>query len=206
MLNIKLNITSRATLLLASASVLACSRDRSNDSRASAAGALDTSAVDTAALRTSGATPATGPGIHVTRTDGKSVTRAMRYELTPDNFSHCLAAADSVVAVASRDSAARTALQANLTDAGSTDDDAGRKWLEAIAPANTAINQAGISVKDYFVAGIAIAAAERFMADPKAAPPIPSLAKNAEFVRAHAADLERLHAQESLRPVVVSKP
>ena len=202
-----LNITTRTTLLLASATLAAaCGRDRSNDSRSSAAGSLDTSAVDTAALRTLGATPATGPGIHVTRTDGKSVTRAMRYELTPDNFSHFLAAADSVVAVASRDSAARAALQSNLTDAGSTDNDAGRKWLEAIVPVNTAINQAGISVKDYYVAGIAIAAAERFMADPKAAPPTPSLAKNAEFLRSHTADLEQLHTQEGLRPVVVSKP
>ena len=202
-----LNITTRTTLLLASAAFFAaCGRDHSNDNRASAAGALDTSALDTAAMRTSGATPATGPGIHVTRTDGKSVTRAMRYELTPDNFSHFLAAADSVVAVATRDSSARAALQSNLTDAGSTDNDAGQKWLEANAPVNTAINQAGISVKDYFVAGIAIAAAERFTADPKAAPPTPSLAKNAEFLRSHTADLARLHTQEALRPVVVSKP
>ncbi len=202
-----LNITTRTTLLLASAMCFAaCGRDRSNDNQASAAGAVDTTTIDTAALTTLGATPATGPGIHVTRTDGKSVTRAMRYELTSDNFSHFLAAADSVVAVASRDSAARAALQSNLTDAGSTDNDAGRKWLEANAPVNTAINQAGISVKDYFVAGIAIAAAERFMADPKAAPPTPSLAKNAEFLRSHASDLQQLHAQETFHPIVISKP
>jgi hypothetical protein len=200
-----LNITTRTTLVLASAALIgACGRDQSSDTQA-AAGAVDTTA-DTAALRTSGATPATGPGIHVTRTDGKSVTRAMRYELTPDNFSHFLAAADSVVAVASRDSSARVALQTNLTDAGSSDNDAGRKWLEAIAPVNAAINQAGLSVKDYFVAGIAIAAAERFITDPKAAPPTPSLTRNAEFLRSHTADLEKLHTQEGLRPVVVSKP
>jgi hypothetical protein len=200
-----LNITTRTTLVLASAALIgACGRDRSSDTQA-AAGTVDATA-DTAALRTSGATPATGPGIHVTRTDGKSVTRAMRYELTPDNFSHFLAAADSVVAVASRDSSARVALQTNLTDAGSSDNDAGRKWLEAIAPENAAINQAGLSVKDYFVAGIAIAAAERFITDPKAAPPTPSLTRNAEFLRSHTADLEKLHTQEGLRPVVVSKP
>jgi hypothetical protein len=200
-----LNITTRTTLVLASAALIgACGRDRSSDAQA-AAGTVDATA-DTAALRTSGATPATGPGIHVTRTDGKSVTRAMRYELTPDNFSHFLAAADSVVAVASRDSSARVALQTNLTDAGSSDNDAGRKWLEAIAPVNAAINQAGLSVKDYFVAGIAIAAAERFITDPKAAPPTPSLTRNAEFLRSHTADLEKLHTQEGLRPVVVSKP
>jgi hypothetical protein len=202
-----LKITTRTTLLLASATLFgACGRDRPNDNRASAAGALDTSAVDTATIRTSGATPATGPGIHVTRTDGKSVTRAMRYELTPDNFSHFVAAADSVVAVAARDSNAHAALLSNLTDAGSTDADAGRKWLESIGPVSVAVNQAGISIKDYFVAGIAIAAAERFMADPKAAPPTPSLEKNAQFLRSHSAELERLHTQESFRPVVVSKP
>ena len=92
------------------------------------------------------------------------------------------------------------------SDTGMKAPDSPPTWLEAIAPVNAAINQAGLSVKDYFVAGIAIAAAERFITDPKAAPPTPSLTRNAEFLRSHTADLEKLHTQEGLRPVVVSKP
>jgi hypothetical protein len=63
-----------------------------------------------------------------------------------------------------------------------------------------------LSVKDYFVASIAIAAAERFIADPKAAPPTPSLAKNAEFLRSHRLDLDRLRAEREGKPVITSTP
>jgi len=80
-------------------------------------------------------------GLHANTLIPKIIGAARRYELTSDNFSHFQAAADSVVAVAARDSAARDALQSNLTDAGSPDADAGRKWLEAIAPVNTAMTK-----------------------------------------------------------------
>ena len=151
-----------------------------------AAGSLDTV--------TTSATPAVGPGVHVTRTDAKSVRRAMEYELTPHNFATFLAAADSLAALAARDSSVRAYVSADLSDAGSPDADAGLRWLEADSLVSNAINSAGISVKDYFVEGIAIAAAERFVGDPKVAPPTPTLTKNAEFLRSRAADLARLRA------------
>jgi hypothetical protein len=48
-------------------------------------------------------------------------------------------------------------------------------------------------VPDYYVAAIAVSAAERFVNDPRIAPPVPALIKNALFLRAHASDLARLH-------------
>ena len=61
-------------------------------------------------------------------------------------------------------------------------------------------------MRDYFVASIAIASAQRFMADPNAAPATPSLAENAAFLRQHQSDLETLAALRENRPVVTSTP
>lgn len=162
--------------------------------------------VDSAALYTTNATPAAGPGVQVTRTDAKSVTRATEYELTNDNFAKFMAAADSVSALESRDSMVRTYLAKNITDGGSTDTDAGLKYLEANAQVNNAIASAGISTKDYFVASIAIAAAQRFMQNPKDAPPTPTLSKNAAFLRSHQLELDRLQAERDGKPVVTATP
>ena len=183
-----------ATMLVAACS----SRAKNHDT---AAGQLDT-----AEMRTGAATPAAGPGVHVTATDGKSVTRAMRYELTPQNFASFLAAADSIVALQARDPATRDYLSKDVADSGTRKVDAGLKFLESNNAVSTAISSAGISVKDYFVASIAIAAAERFMADPKSAPPTPSLTKNAEFLRSHKLDLDKLRAEREGKPVITSTP
>ena len=160
--------------------------------------------VDTAVTRTTSITPAAGPGVQVTRTDGASVTKATEYKLTNDNFTHFMAAADSVVALEGRDSTVRSYLSQPIADAGSTDADAGLRWLESNNDVSNAINSAGISPRDYFVGSIAIAAAERFMNDPKAAPPTPTLTTNAAFLKSHTADLERLAALREGRPVVTT--
>jgi hypothetical protein len=162
--------------------------------------------VDSAAARTTAITPAVGPGVQVTRTDAKSVTKAMDYELTPENFAKFLAAADSLSAIEGRDPATRSHLSANLEDAGSTDVDAGLKWLESNDSVSKAINSAGISVRDYFVTSIATAAAARFIDDPKSAPATPAMSKNAELLRSHKADLARLQAQRDHKPVVTATP
>lgn len=162
--------------------------------------------VDSAALTTSNATPAVGPGVQVTRTDAKSITRATEYELTTDNFGKFMAAADSLTALEARDSSVRAYLTANITDAGSTDANAGLAYLAANPLVNNAIASAGISTKDYFVASIAIAAAQRFMQNPKDAPPTPTLSKNAEFLRSHSMDLDKLQAERDGKPVVTATP
>ena len=194
--DMKLDSAACCALVIALA---ACSGSPGNEREA--AGSVDTSIARTSAL-----VDAAGPAVQVTRTDFRSVQKAMEFRLTPINFSRFMAAADSLVARSRRDEAMRAYLGANLTDAGSTEDDAGLKWLAASPAVVSAINSAGMSVRDYFVASIAIASAQRFMADPNAAPATPSLAENAAFLRQHQSDLETLAALRENRPVVTSTP
>lgn len=177
----------------------ACSRDSGHQRTSSGS-------IDTSMLREGSFTPAAGPGIHVTRTDGKSVALATKYKLTNDNFTRFVRAADSLSALESRDPGVRDYVTKNLSDAGAREPDAGVKWLKANANVNNAIVSSGLSVPDYFVAGIAIASAERFMNDPKAAPPTPTLTDNANFLRAHTSDLDHLRALREGEPVVTVKP
>lgn len=156
---------------------------------ASSPGAL---AVDTLAGRVSASTDAEGPGIQVTPTDQHLVTKALDVRLTNDNWTKFVHAADSVAALAQRDSAARQYLTAEIV--GSKDTDAGEKWLASNTKVSAAITSAGLTVQDYYLLGVAVAAAEHYMDAPKAAPPTPNGQANADFVRAHAADLQHLRA------------
>lgn len=166
-----------------------------------AAGSLDTSVMKTSAI-----IDAAGPGVQVTRTDSRSVDKAMEFRLTPINFSRFMAAADSLASRQARDASMREYLSINITDAGSPEPDAGLRWLAASPAVVSAINSGGMSVRDYFVASIAIASAERFVGDPAAAPPTPTTAENAAFLRQHGTDLAKLAALRENRPVVVSTP
>lgn len=163
-------------------------------------------AVDTAVARTTTDVPAEGPAVQVTRTDAKSVALATKYKLTNDNFTKFVAAADSIAALRGRDSTVNSYLSANIDDAGARTQDAGLQYLEANPLVNNAIVSAGISTRDYFVASIAIAGAERFMNHPDAAPPTPTAKDNAEFLRSHQTDLDHLKALRGNRPVIVVKP
>ena len=144
-----------------------------------------------------GATPAVGGVAAVTATDAKSVTRATEYKLTEDNFTKFVAATDSLAAVRKRDPARAAFLDQQISDNGSgtqvSGNNAGRVHLESNPVVSSAITAAGLSVRDYFVASIAIAQAERFMGNPKSAPPTPTLGPNAEFLNAHKAQLQHLH-------------
>jgi hypothetical protein len=201
MLNITFKSLGSLTAVAATAVLIGCSRQSADDRTAAGA-------VDTTALRTSSSVvpPAVGPAVQVTRTDAKSVTKAMDYELTSENFAKFLAAADSIGALEARDTATRAHLAKDITDAGATDVDAGLRWLETNDSLSKAINSAGISVRDYYVASIAAASAARFMNDPKSAPETPTLSKNAEFLRSRRNDLDRLQALREHRTVVRATP
>jgi hypothetical protein len=188
-----------ATALVAFAAIAACSKKP--DSQQTSSGSIDT-----AVLATSAATFAAGPGVHVTKTDAKSVTKALEFELTPENFAQFMAAADSIATLEHRDATVRAYLANNLDDAGSVDADAGLKWLQANAAVSNAIVSAGLSVRDYFIASIAIASASRFMNDVEAAPATPTLADNAEFLHSHQEDLVRLQALRDHKPTVTATP
>lgn len=199
MLNITCKPSGVLTAAVAALVLSACSK-RPNEQ--TAAGSVDTSAGTS--LTT--VTPAVGPGVQVTRTDEKSERKALEYELTPANFSAFLAAADSIAAIQGRDSSTRNHLATNITDAGSTDTDAGLKWLESNDSLSRAINGAGISVRDYYVTSLAAAAATRFLNDPNAAPGTPTLRKNADFLKTKTAELEHLQALRENKPLVTAKP
>ena len=201
MLNITSNWRNSLSAIALVSLVAGCSR-KAADER-TAAGTLDS-----AALRTSSSavTPAAGPGVQVTRTDEKSVQRSLEFELTADNFGKFLASADSVAALDGRDAATHAFLGNDITNSGSTDVDAGLKWIESNDSLSKAITSTGISVRDYYVMSLATAAAARFMDDPKAAPGTPTLAKNAEFLRSHKADLAHLQNLRDRKPVVTANP
>jgi hypothetical protein len=145
-------------------------------------------------------TPAEGGVAKLTATDAKSVSTAGKYKLTNENFHQFIAATDSVLALKMRDTTVRTFLDEQVTDAGNgtqvTTSDAGLKRLENNQLVSAAITSVGMSVRDYFVAAIAIAQGDRFVGDPNAAPPSAALKDNAEFLRAHSAELASLRERE----------
>ena len=188
-----------AMLLVASTAIAACSKKPDSQQ-------ISSGSIDPAVAATTAATVAVGPGVHVTRTDAKSVTKALEYELTPQNFAQFMAAADSIATLERRDATVRAYLASNLDDAGSTERDAGLKWLQANGAISSAIASAGLSVHDYYIASIAIASAQRFMNDVQAAPATPTLADNAEFLHAHQEDLVRLQALRGHTPVATATP
>src|SRR4051812_13144239 len=149
------------------------------------------------------ATPVAGGTAQITPTDEKSVRKATEYRLTETNFRQFLAASDSLAALRARDPQVRAMFDKQVNDAGTgvatRTNNAGRARLEDNPTIANAITSTGMSVKDYFVASIAVAQAERFMGDPKAAIPTPALPGNAEFLRSHQTELAHIHSLEGGR-------
>jgi hypothetical protein len=200
----------RAVAALAlGAALAACSRSENSttDSAAGNVGAAAT-AIDTG--MNNAATPVAGGTAQITPTDAKSVEHATEYKLTEQNFRQFIAASDSLVALRQRDPAVRALFDKEVSDAGvntqTSTMNAGRKRLEDNAAIANVIETTGMSAKDYFVASIAIAQAERFMGNPKAAPPTPTLPANAAFLQKHQAELSALRKLEggASKPVAAS--
>lgn len=156
------------------------------------------------------ATPVAGGTAQITPTDAKSVEHATEYKLTDENFRQFVAASDSLVALRRRDPAVRALFDKEVSDAGVNTQvstmNAGRKRLEENPAIANVIQSTGMSAKDYFVASIAIAQAERFMGNPKAAPPTPTLPANAEFLQKHQAELSALRTLERGASTPVATP
>ena len=192
----------RTFVVLSSAATLlgACARGDKDDATRTPRGAEATAAVAAVADtgNPAGTTNAAGGAAAVTATDARSVTRATDYKLTEENFGAFVAASDSLYALRKRDREVAAFLDQDITDGANgtqvSGNNAGRTQLESNAAVSKAINGAGISIQDYFVAAISIAQAERFMGNPKAAPPTPTLGPNAAFLNAHKAQLDHLHS------------
>lgn len=195
--------TMRAQLLfLASLSILACGGDRDAEVRDSAAADLRTSgaansaaAQDTLArginpadtLRAGARTPTAG-ALPVTPRDAKRVAEATEFKLTDVNFAAFLQASRRLSFLRARDPQIRAMLDAarNGPDGEMAD------RMESNPQIQQALGDAGISVRDYQVAGIAIASARQYIGNPKAAPPTPTARENAEFLARHQDVLSQL--------------
>ena len=210
MRDVKLVIARRsAAALVLSAALMACSRSE-NSTTDTAAGnvAAAGAAIDTG--MSNAATPVAGGTAQITPTDAKSVEHATEYKLTDQNFRQFIAASDSLVALRRRDPAVRALFDKEVSDAGVNTQvgtmNAGRKRLEDNAVIAKAIESTGMSAKDYFVASIAVAQAERFIGNPKGAPPTPTLPANAEFLQKHQAELAALRTLEKGASAPVAAP
>lgn len=189
-----------AAALALGAALAACSRSE-NSTTDSAAGNVGAAAATVDTGMNNAATPVAGGTAQITPTDAKSVEHATEYKLTDQNFRQFIAASDSLVALRQRDPAVRALFDKEVSDAGvntqTSTMNAGRKRLEDNPAIANVIESTGMSAKDYFVASIAIAQAERFMGNPKAAPPTPTLPDNAAFLQKHQAELSALRRLES---------
>lgn len=185
-----------AAWCMAAGALVACGDGDNDDlaTRDSAAGAVGS----TAAVRDSlldavpGATPTIGPLVQVTKTDTRSVRDATGYRITDENFRKFMVAAESLVVLRARDPQVRQLAERPLAEAGSNEEDAGLRLLESNEAITRAIESAGLSVRDYYVMGIALASALRYMDAPDAAPPTPALEENSRYLRQHADDVSRL--------------
>ena len=186
------------------AGVAACGRhsDRSVDS----AGGAAAMPADTGVLQPTGSTMAVGPLIYVTKTDDKSVHDATQLQLTEPRMRQFMAAAESLNALRGRDARVQQLTQTNLQNAGSTELDAGLRMLESDTGIVRAVQSSGLSVRDYYVTGIAIASAMHYVQAPNAAPPTPSAEANAKLLRAHQPELQRIVVLDQGGVVVTPTP
>jgi len=198
-----------AAALVLSAALMACSRSE-NSTTDTAAGNVAAAGVAIDTGMSNAATPVAGGTAQITPTDAKSVEHATEYKLTDQNFRQFIAASDSLVALRRRDPAVRALFDKEVSDAGVNTQvgtmNAGRKRLEDNAVIAKAIESTGMSAKDYFVASIAVAQAERFIGNPKGAPPTPTLPANAEFLQKHQAELTALRTLEKGASAPVAAP
>ena len=198
-----------AVALSMSVALVACGRSE-NSTMDSAAGNVGAAAATVDTGLNNAATPMAGGTAQITPADAKSVSDASEYKLTEQNFRQFIAASDSLVALRRRDPAVRAMFDKQVNDAGITTQaqtrDAGLKRLEENPAIADVIESTGMSARDYFVASIAIAQAERFMGNPKAAPPTAALPGNAEFLQQHPAELSRLRALERGTTPVSASP
>lgn len=192
-----------AALVLAGA--LACGR---SDSAAtdSAAGSVNAQRVAADTAPETGSPPAAGGFVQVTPADAENTRLASELKLTNENFGRFVRATDSLAVLRARDPQARALFEQGSDTAGARPGAANVttvERLEANPAVRAAITGTGMSVKDYFVAAIAIGQAERHIDKPELAPPTAVLPDNAEFLRTRQAELAALRsrAQGQAAPV-----
>lgn len=180
---VRVSIVLAAALLTTGA---ACGRDETGRAADSAAGVVP---ADTAPATTA-LTPA-APAPQPTAEDAKVVRDALEFRLTEDNLNKFIKAGNSLAFLRARDPQIRGYLE-SIGGSREKDDDAALERLERHAQVSKAITDAGLSVRDYYTMALAIASARRFVDNPDAAPPTPTLSDNAKFLRDHREHLAHL--------------
>jgi hypothetical protein len=173
--------TAVAAMLFMAAS---CGGDDAERAADSAAGTTDTTQA------TSALTPA-APAPQPTAEDAKVVRDALAFKLTEDNLNKFMKAGNSLAFLRARDPQLRGYLE-SIGGSREKNDDAALERLEGHAQISKAITDAGLSVRDYYTMALAIASAQRFVDNPNAAPPTPTLGDNARFLRDHRQHLAHL--------------
>ena len=163
-----------------------CGRDEAHRASDSAAGVLP---ADTAQATTA-LTPA-GPAPQPTAEDAAVVRDALEFRLTEDNLNKFIKAGNSLAFLRARDAQIRGYLE-SIGGSRAKHDDSALERLERHAQISKAINDAGLSVRDYYTMALAIASAQRFIDNPASAPPTPTLSENAKFLRDHRQHLAHL--------------
>jgi hypothetical protein len=186
--DVKVVTVRRAAVLVVSTALAACSgsENSTTDSAAGNVGA-PAAAVDTG--MNNAATPVAGGTEEITPTDAKSVEHATEYKLTEQNFRQFLAASDSLVALRRRDPAVRALFDKEVSDAGGQHpgrDDERRSQ----AARGQRRHRPGDRVHRHVGEGLLRRidrrrSGERFMGNPKSAPPTPALPDNAAFLQKH---------------------
>jgi hypothetical protein len=166
----------------------AAGRDTATQAAASdsAAGVTPVDTTTTTATLTPAA-PAPPP----TAADANVVRDALESKLTEDNLKKFMNAGSRLAFLRARDAQLRGSLQSMGASREKTDD-AALARLEHNAQISKAISDAGLSVRDYYTMSLAIASARRFVGNPGAAPPTPTLRDNAKFLRDHKQQLAHL--------------
>lgn len=163
--------------------VAACG-DRKDIAQDSARIAADTAPV-------TATTPAAGPLGTVAPADGDLMMDALEFGITDQNFATFVKASEALSFLRARDMNVRSMLE----QTGTTADTSTRSLVERLEKhpqISQAINNAGMTVKDYYVMAIAIANAQRHAASPETAPPTPAGKANAEWVAKNRSQLGKL--------------
>ena len=175
--------TALALLLTAAAACGRTEADRVSDSAAAVVPA-DTAPTTTAL------TPA-APAPQPTAKDADVVRDALEFRLTDDNLNKFIKAGNSLAFLRARDPQIRGYLE-SIGGSREKNDESALERLERNAQISQAISDAGLSVRDYYTMALAIASARRFVDNPAAAPPTPTLSENAKFLRVHKQQLAHL--------------
>jgi hypothetical protein len=172
------HVSTALTALLLTAAA-ACGRTEADRVSDSAAGVVP---ADTAPATTA-LTPA-APAPQPTARDADVVRDALEFRLTDDNLNKFIKAGNSLAFLRARDPQIRGYLE-SIGGSREKTDEAALERLERHAQISKAIADAGLSVRDYYTMALAIASARRFVDNPAAAPPTPTLSENAKFLRDH---------------------